>query len=337
MPSQYRRISATLWSSTSFLDLPEMQPSARGLMLYLLTTGETGYLPGVHRVGVGGLADVLGWSLDDTARCLDELEAAGLAVTDRRRRLVWIPQAIAGMTPTNARHLAGWQSEWERVPACELRNRIAAAFKAALIAAERDPKVLELWEQMTRGDTLSDSLSPSLPETRQATSDSRQATSDKRAFSLRAPVLPVIDLADALDDEPPPADPPPKPPPTAADQRWQLAERLISEHPPDRLDPAVDVVQALAVVPLDDVPTLETNHAAWLKSERWREESGRFVPGLAKWIRSKRWQKPPPTGAQPPPPATDAERLADTERRLQAAAERREREAREMRGLRSVA
>ncbi len=33
---------------------------------------------------------------------------------------------------------------------------------------------------------------------------------------------------------------------------------------------------------------------AWAESEQWREEDGRFVPKLSKWIRDGGWKNPPP-------------------------------------------
>jgi hypothetical protein len=44
-----------------------------------------------------------------------------------------------------------------------------------------------------------------------------------------------------------------------------------------------------ARLPLSLLPSILAAIGAWSKTDRWREENGRYVPHLAKWIKGKRW------------------------------------------------
>lgn len=40
---------------------------------------------------------------------------------------------------------------------------------------------------------------------------------------------------------------------------------------------------------------------AWRRSDRWKEDGGRYIPSAAKWLRDRRWEITPPAGKQKVP------------------------------------
>jgi hypothetical protein len=332
MATQYRRIDATRWSQEAFLKLPPTVATARGLLLYLMTTGETGYLPGVHRVGVGGLADVLEWSVDDVARCLDELEAAGLVKADRPRRLVWVVDGIIGNVPANPKHLTGWRSEWERLPACPLRNEIAAAYRAAMIAAARPPQVVEIWDRLTVSDTVSDTVSGTVSGT---VSDTSQVPKAKSHTPPKAPpntvcvprVAGPISLDDIFpDDPPPPTDLTANVPAVVGNLRpadepefFELLRKYPSHRRGKRHEAEAAWTTARkrhpAAVILAGLP-------AW--AEYWSQGNPRFTPGMPTWLDGECFGDHPPAAVRDEGNLTAGEKSMTAVRRALVRAQERD-------------
>lgn len=109
-----------------------MPPSGQGLWIYLLTNPNSSPLPGLFRAGRLQLAEELGWEIEDFDRCAGEILSAGMAFADWRSRVIYLPNAIAYNEPENPNVVAAWRAALEEIPACELRDRAAAAIEAYL-------------------------------------------------------------------------------------------------------------------------------------------------------------------------------------------------------------
>lgn len=117
-----RRVDSRVYEEKSFRALSRPQPNAQTLFTYLLTGPERTPLPGVVWAGKAALAEALGWTVEDVARCADEIAAAGLGRFDWEGRIIWLPKAVEdkrGMRP-----LAEWASAAEALPDCELKETI---------------------------------------------------------------------------------------------------------------------------------------------------------------------------------------------------------------------
>lgn len=124
--NRYRPVDTKIRGDAKFRALSAPPPSARELWLHLLICGHDRSIPGLLTVGVGGLADDLGWSPDDVRRCFAEIEAQGMAIADWDARVVWLPKAIAPgrnepRAPNNVASMGG--AKWAEVPECDLKWR----------------------------------------------------------------------------------------------------------------------------------------------------------------------------------------------------------------------
>lgn len=131
---RYRKVFSEVYADDKFSQLSPMQPSGQSLFLYLLTGPHCTNLPGVIVSGRAGLAEALGWELDDFIRCFAEIEALGMALADWKRRVVWLPKAIEHNKPESPNVVKSWSAHWREVPQCELKDRAARAILSGLTA-----------------------------------------------------------------------------------------------------------------------------------------------------------------------------------------------------------
>jgi len=134
VPSQtrYRRFDPQFWTNNRIQSLTPLQPSAMGLMLFLLTCREGGFIPGVILLGVAAAAEILGWEPDATRKALKELCDEGHVKADTKARLMYITGAIWTNQPANPNVVTGWSVTWHEVPECPLKDEIHAELLAAL-------------------------------------------------------------------------------------------------------------------------------------------------------------------------------------------------------------
>lgn len=129
---RYSKVSRRMWVDESFQALSKPPPNAQSLWQRLLTGPELGCIPGLFSARLGGLADALGWSKEDTQRCWEEISAQGLAEADWSAGLVWIPKAIIHNEPPNPNVVTSWRLALCELPECELKRRAIAIIRGFL-------------------------------------------------------------------------------------------------------------------------------------------------------------------------------------------------------------
>jgi hypothetical protein len=129
---RYSKVSRRMWVDESFQALSKPPPNAQSLWQRLLTGPELGCIPGLFSARLGGLADALDWSKEDTQRCWEEISAQGLAEADWTAGLVWIPKAIVHNEPPNPNVVTSWRLALCELPECELKKRAVATIRAFL-------------------------------------------------------------------------------------------------------------------------------------------------------------------------------------------------------------
>ena len=120
---RYRKVSSSMYADDKFLALSPPKPSGQSLWLYLITGPHTNAVPGLFVAGEAHLAESLNWRLPDFRRCWKEIEDQGMVVTDRTRRLVWLPNAIRHNIPESPNVVTSWKDHLDQLPACPLRDR----------------------------------------------------------------------------------------------------------------------------------------------------------------------------------------------------------------------
>ena len=129
----YSKVSRRMWSDSGYRTLSKPQPNAQTMWVYLLTGSRCTILPGLLHVGVSGLAEDLGWPIEDTTRCLRELVAAGRAEFDPDAPLIWLPKALNHNMPTSPSVVVSWAAAWKLLPECALRTKAADAIMTRLV------------------------------------------------------------------------------------------------------------------------------------------------------------------------------------------------------------
>ncbi len=123
----YRKLFTSLWADRKFRELTAPPPNAQTLWIYLLAGEHTDQIPGLARVGEAGLAEALGWSVEDLRRCWREIEAQGMAKADWNARVVWLPNAVRYNAPENPNVVTSWARAWVAIPECALKDEARAA------------------------------------------------------------------------------------------------------------------------------------------------------------------------------------------------------------------
>lgn len=119
---RYRTVDVRLWGDSKFQLLSSLKPSGQALFLYLLTNPNTTSLPGLYRAGAAGMAEELGWMLEDFMQAFDEVSAQGLAIADFAARVIFIPNAIKYNKPQSPNVVSSWVQHWDEIPECELKK-----------------------------------------------------------------------------------------------------------------------------------------------------------------------------------------------------------------------
>jgi len=133
----YSTVTRGTWSDARFLALSAPDPNAQTLWLYLLTCDLQGPIPGLFRAGVGAISDGLGWGIVDTAKALDEVEAAGLVLISVRPPLIWMPNAVRHNPPASPNVVRSWARPFAELPECELRDVAVLSIRGGLREAFR--------------------------------------------------------------------------------------------------------------------------------------------------------------------------------------------------------
>lgn len=145
----FSKVSRRIWADEKFCSLSAPPPNARDLWLYLLTGPQNGAIPGLFELGELALAEKLDWEPEPTRACLQEILAKGMARFDRKRRLFWLPNAIAHNLPRSPKQVLGWSKAWNLLPECSLLTEAAAALRAHLLV--KGPKFAEAFDRVVAG------------------------------------------------------------------------------------------------------------------------------------------------------------------------------------------
>ena len=141
---RHREISVKVWDDEVFGTLSKPQPNAQTLWLRLLCGPETTPIPGVLRAGRASLAEAMDWSVDDIDRCWNEIASAGIAVSDWKARLIFLPNAFKHRGPKGIPDVRGWRRVYNELPDCALKTTIGEAISAALSLSHK--KIRAAWE-----------------------------------------------------------------------------------------------------------------------------------------------------------------------------------------------
>lgn len=130
--SRFRKIEARMWSDDRFRALSPMQPSGQGLWVFLLTGPHTGPVPGLFRAGRAGMAEELGWEIEEFNAAFQEIEGQGMAVADFKARLMWLPNGLKHNKPESPNVVRSWRAELDLLPECDLKRQALKGLRAKL-------------------------------------------------------------------------------------------------------------------------------------------------------------------------------------------------------------
>jgi len=132
----YRDVSTGTWDDGLFRQLSEPAPNAQTLWLRLLCGPETTCVPGVVRATLGGLAERMGWPIEELRRCWEELVRAEMVEADFRDGVIWLPKAPKQRQNRPASPNAG--TAWGRLVATLPEGRMREAIRDAYLEAFGD-------------------------------------------------------------------------------------------------------------------------------------------------------------------------------------------------------
>jgi hypothetical protein len=161
--ARYNLVPCTIWSDGALSDLPSPPCCQATVYLYLVTCERPTCIPGLLRLGVGGIVDETGWDYESVESALSDLEARGLIVLSQRPAVIFVPEAARTDPPRGPKQRKGWESAIDALPAC--------------------PPVEYARGMLSGSDTLPDTLSgtPSIPSPSPSTSTSPSPGSRVRA------------------------------------------------------------------------------------------------------------------------------------------------------------
>lgn len=129
----YARVSLEIYGDRKFGQLSAVKPSGQSLWLYLLTGHFRTRVPGVSTsVGLGAIADRLGWPAVTVKRCWDEIERLQMAEADWMHGMIWMPRGLEHNPPQNPNIVRGWAKV--PLPQCPLMSQALGVLRAGLVA-----------------------------------------------------------------------------------------------------------------------------------------------------------------------------------------------------------
>lgn len=189
-----------------------LSQGAKLLLMHLVLSPSRKTLPGVLRIGIGGLKDELDVLEEEIRRHLDELIAANLIAFDPASRVLLVHGMIKADPPRNASSVGVFAKDFNELPPCDVRNAIYDEMCAAIARFEKS--IHQEWVKLARhngghsaghrGHAGRDTVSSTVPHAR----------TRARPFPSPSPV-------------PIPSPSPPPPPVPAADVAAAAAERVL--------------------------------------------------------------------------------------------------------------
>jgi hypothetical protein len=136
---RFRKFIPDLWNTARFRSLSDGGPSARMLLIYLLTGPKSTACPGLLNIGPAALAEEMEWPPEGLCRVLEELEQQDRVIVDRKNRLLWVPEALGHNRPDNPNATTSWALALLDMPECPLRATALEAVREYLSQRELEP------------------------------------------------------------------------------------------------------------------------------------------------------------------------------------------------------
>ena len=105
-------------------------------------------MPGCFQAWDAGLARALGWPLEGTHACFEEIVAQGMTKADWDMGFIWVPNAVKHNTPGNPNIVNGWKKTWIELPECSLKTEAGHTLKSFLRSV--NPKLAEAFGNACR-------------------------------------------------------------------------------------------------------------------------------------------------------------------------------------------
>jgi hypothetical protein len=279
---RYRKVELRIWSDEKFRDLSRIPPCAQGLFLYLITGPHTGALPGLFRAGRMGMAEELGWEIEDFDKAFREVSDRGMVKADFKARFVWIPNAIRHNRPESPNVVRGWASGLDVLPECDLKREALESLKAS-VHALGEPFARAFDEAL--GKALSKPSTKAMPnqEQEQEQEQDPEQEQEQEQDASRAKAR----GSNARSASGPSAN---------FEAFWNAWPRS------DRKGGKAECVKVWEDKGLEiEASAIVAHVGAMAKTNSWTEQGGKFVPAPAVYLRQRRWD-----GAELPAPARDA-------------------------------
>jgi len=183
---RYRKIDVRIWDDEKIQNLSN---NGRLLFIYLLTNKFTNAVPGLYKIGFGSICDELGLNIRNLRKAFDEGLNQNLFEYDENKKLIFIKSVIKYDTNFSVTVIKGWQSHWNEIPTCELKNKagdyLFEILKNIIVKDNKgiDQNLGEVFTTIVRGiggGIGGGMVSQETRDKRQETRDKRQETRDKR-------------------------------------------------------------------------------------------------------------------------------------------------------------
>jgi hypothetical protein len=111
----YQRV----WGDSKF---KQLDVKSKLTWFYILTGPHCNGLPGIYRISIGALADSMDWTTSEAALAMQELESAGLIVTDHDAGVIFTPNFLKYNRPGSSKNLIHWLRTLDNLPESDLHQ-----------------------------------------------------------------------------------------------------------------------------------------------------------------------------------------------------------------------
>ncbi|MER8431391.1 hypothetical protein [Mesorhizobium caraganae] len=124
--SRYRKIDVRIWNDAKFQSLDD-----KGKLAFFMLLTHPGMTPlGAMRATPSGLAEELGWKVEDFREAFAKICGKGMAKHDERVHLIALPNFIKYNPPVSPNVVRAWESSLDMLPECDLKNEVIQIGKA---------------------------------------------------------------------------------------------------------------------------------------------------------------------------------------------------------------
>jgi hypothetical protein len=157
---RFRKVEVRTWGDEKFRALSALPACGQGLWLYLITGPHTGPIPGLFRAGRAGMAEELGWEIEDFDKAFQEVLQQGMVKADFKARVMWIPKAIQHNGPESPNVVRSWGAEFDLLPECDLKREAYEGLRTAVSSV--GPAFLAAFDEVIRKPSPKPSDKPSV-------------------------------------------------------------------------------------------------------------------------------------------------------------------------------